>query len=140
MTLRRLHRYSAVGLTAFIALHLMNHVVGALLGPHAHLAMQGYGALIYRAPFVEPLLLGSVLIQIISGVRLAMKRGWPKPFSAKVQTISGLYLANFLLMHVSAIMVARWSGVETNLYFAAAGIHAGGIWPWFFLPYYAGAK
>ncbi|PKO65216.1 MAG: hypothetical protein CVU22_20860 [Betaproteobacteria bacterium HGW-Betaproteobacteria-16] len=41
----------------------------------------------------------------------------------------------FLSIHVSAVLMARASGINTDLAFAAAGLHAG-LWIFFFAPYY----
>jgi len=59
-----------------------------------------------------------------------------KSFAEKYQILSGLYLAFFLLIHVSAVLSGRFVfGLDTNLYFGAAGLN---IFPLylFFVPYY----
>ena len=136
MNMRHLHRLTAFGLIAFVALHLGNHLTGVLAGPTVHLATQKMLALIYRAPLIEPVLLGAIGIQIFSGIRMLGRRGWPRMRHAQLQSVSGGYLAVFLVIHISAVMQARWVGLDTDLYFAAAGLHAGGLWLWFFVPYY----
>src|SRR3989344_2155306 len=45
------------------------------------------------------------------------------------------HLALFLLIHVTAVLAGRFQGVDTNLQFAAAGMHTP-PWQWFFGPYY----
>jgi hypothetical protein len=53
-----------------------------------------------------------------------------------LQATSGTYLAFFLLVHISAVLVGRSVlGLDTNFYYAAAGFH---VQPFqlFFAPYY----
>ena len=53
-----------------------------------------------------------------------------------LQTLSGAYLALFLTIHIAAVLAARWQGIDTDLAFAAAGLHASAPWPLIFAPYY----
>jgi hypothetical protein len=54
---------------------------------------------------------------------------------AWAQAASGAYVALFLAIHVGAVLAGRAGGLDTNFYFAAAGLH---VWPFvlFFAPYY----
>lgn len=138
MTLRRLHRLSALVLGAFIALHLANHLAG-LWGQAAHAVTQQALARLYRAPMVEPLLLILFLGQMISGLRLSLPRLRllrKLPPWSRLQTLSGLSLIAFLIIHISAVLTARMAGVPSDLAFAATAFQAGGLWPWLFAPYY----
>lgn len=132
--LRRLHGLSAALLLAFLAFHLANHLTG-LMGLQVHDAVLAAGRTVYRHPWLEPLLLGLVAWQAISGLTL-VARGWRARRGAVswIQAISGGYLALFLLIHCSAVIVARIGGVNTDLRFAAGGMHGAGAW--FFVPYY----
>lgn len=130
MTARRLHQGLAAALGVFLALHLANHMAG-LAGQNAHAQAQAILRPIYRAPVVEPLLLTAFQIQAGLGLRLLARRPrW------SVQTLSGCYLALFLAIHVGAVLAARWQGTDTNLAFAAAGLHAPAPWPLVFAVYY----
>ena len=74
-------------------------------------------------------------MQSATGASLAVK-GWRerRGLIAWAQAISGLYLAAFLLIHVSAVAVGRLAlELDTDFRFAAAGFHVVG-WPWFFAP------
>lgn len=116
--MRRAHRALAVLLALFLALHLGNHLAG-LGGQAVHGAVQASLRTIYRHSLVEPLLLAAVGAQLALGIGLVLRRmRWT------LQTISGGYLALFLLIHLAAILGARWQGTETDLAFAAAGLHA----------------
>lgn len=128
--MRRAHRALAVFLAVFLALHLGNHLAG-LVGQATHGSVQAAVRVVYRHPLIEPLLLLAVAIQIGLGLALvARRRRWT------LQTASGLYLALFLAVHLGAVLSARWQGTETDLAFAAAGLHAPAPWPAVFALYY----
>lgn len=128
--MKRLHRALAVILAVFLALHLGNHLAG-LAGQDSHRAVQDALRLLYRHPLVEPLLLAAVAAQVALGVALLAHR--PR---LTLQTASGGYLALFLAIHVGAVLTARLQGIETDLAFAAAGLHAPAPWPVLFAAYY----
>ncbi|MFV8780973.1 hypothetical protein ACNKU7_01005 [Microbulbifer sp. SA54] len=134
--LHRLHRISALLIGCYVAGHIANHML-ALLGVDAHIAYMEQYRHIYRAPVIEPVLLTCVLFQVASGlVFIARRWGKRRGFFDHVQAISGGYLAFFLLFHVGAVLYGRTvQGVDTNFYFAAAGLHLG-YFPLFFMPYY----
>jgi hypothetical protein len=133
MMLRNVHRGSALVLGAFVLLHLANHVAG-FVGQDMHRMVQQALRPLYRGP-AEVVLLAACGVQIATGLRLVWARrrmrGQPR-----LQALSGLALAIFLSVHLTAVLAARAVGIETDLAFAAAGLHAGGIWPFFFAPYY----
>ncbi|WP_149589409.1 hypothetical protein [Tabrizicola flagellatus] len=128
--MRLAHRLLAVLLVLFLAMHLGTHLSG-LAGQDVHGAVQETLRRAYRHPMVEPLLLLSVAAQAALGAALALRRRRRTP-----QTLSGGYLALFLAMHVAAVLAARWQGIETDLAFAAAGLHAPAPWPVLFAAYY----
>lgn len=133
--LRTLHRASAMALALFLAAHVLGHLAG-LAGPAAHQAVLVALRSVYRQPAVEGLLLACVLFQAGSGLTL-LGRGWRQRRGAVAwaQAASGALLSLFLLIHVAAVLLARQQGVDTNLQFAAAGLHTP-PWQWFFAPYY----
>ena len=130
VTSRRLHRALALGLGLFIALHLGNHLAG-LWGQDRHGAVQTALRIAYRSPLVEAALLAAFALQIGLGLVLL---GWRRRMS--LQTVSGAYLGGFLTIHIAAVMAARWQGIDTDLAFAAAGLHAPAPWPLILAPYY----
>lgn len=131
-----LHRLSACVLGFFIVAHLINHIM-ALGGVESHISLMNSLRQIYRLPVVEGLLIFFVLFQVFSGVFFIRSRwGQWRGGYEKIQFISGLYLAFFLLNHISAVLLGRLIyGVDTNFYFAAAGLHANLI-NIFMVPYY----
>jgi succinate dehydrogenase/fumarate reductase cytochrome b subunit len=130
VTLRGAHRGLAVVLALFLALHLGNHLAG-LWGQEAHRAVQEALRPVYRHVAIEPLLLAAVAAQAVVGVTLAARRR-----RVTLQTASGFYVALFLAVHVGAVLGARWQGTDTDLAFAAAGLHAERPWPLVFGLYY----
>lgn len=136
MQLKSLHYFSAIVLTLFIGLHLFNHAV-SLLGVDAHLSMMDTLRPIYRNVVSETILLLAVALQVFTGLRMArtsLKSA--VTFFEKLQVWTGLYLALFFVIHLSAVMGGRWIlGLDTNLYFGVAGLNT---FPFnlFFVPYY----
>ncbi|MES2934205.1 MAG: hypothetical protein V4805_12050 [Pseudomonadota bacterium] len=134
--LHRLHRISACIIGAYIVVHLFNHLL-ALQSIEAHVRFMESFRLIYRHRMVEALLLMCVMFQIGSGVYFIQRRwGQRRGFFEKLQALSGGYLAYFLLAHVGAVLFGRITlGLDTNFYFAAAGIHVSPL-QYYFIPYY----
>lgn len=93
--------------------------------------------LVYRNAFAETILLLSVLVQVISGLKLFLKkRRIVNGLWEKLQLWSGLYLAVFFVFHLAAVFVGRLVlELDTNIYFGVAGLNT---FPFnlFFLPYY----
>jgi succinate dehydrogenase/fumarate reductase cytochrome b subunit len=135
MKLRKLHRFSALIIAAYALVHIANHLVG-LQGVAAHIAFMKSARVVYRAGAVEPVLLAAVLVQIITGIR-AVALGWRerRGLVPWLQAGSGAYLAFFLLNHVGAVIYGRSVGLDTNFYFAAAGLHVPPF-QYYFAPYY----
>ena len=136
LNLRRVHRASALLLVAFACAHIGNHL-WALRGAAAHIELMDGLRLVYRHPLVEPLLLVGAGLQCVSGWALVIS-GWRRRtgWVAWLQAASGAGLASFLLVHVASVLYGRSVlGLDTNFYFAAAGLHAGSA-AWFFGPYY----
>lgn len=136
MTVRTLHRTSAIVVLVFACLHIANHLA-ALAGVASHIAFMDVARTAYRQRLVEVFLLFCVLFQVFSGLWLVV-RGWKqrRGLVAWLQAATGAYIALFLLVHVSAILYGRAVlNLDTNFYFAAAGFH---VPPnqFFFAPYY----
>jgi len=91
----------------------------------------------YRNIVAESILLGAVLLQIISGLKLFLKkRKRTTTAFEKLQIWSGFYLALFFIIHVGAVLGGRYFlNLDTNFYFGVAGLNT---FPFslFFIPYY----
>ena len=133
-SLLALHGCSGLVLAGFVLLHLAYHAllvadVDAAFGLMRDL--RGF----YRWLPVEALLLGSAVVQMVTGPLLARSQA-RRPHRNRVAALSGYYLFFFTLVHLAAVLWGRAGmGVDTNIHFAAAGLHA---WPaaLFFWPYY----
>lgn len=137
MTLKRIHYLSGLCLSLFIGFHLFNHLM-AIQGAEKHISTMQSLRLVYRNPVIETILLIAVFIQIVSGIRL-YKAGKKQAneFYGKLHVWTGLYMAFFLMIHVSAVIAGRLLlQLDTNFYFGVAGLNS---FPFnlFFIPYYA---
>jgi hypothetical protein len=136
MTTKKLHYISGLTITIFIGLHLFNHF-WSIFGADKHIAIMNTLRLFYRNRFVETILLISVLVQIISGFKLfKTHRKIATTNFEKLHIWTGLYLAVFLMIHVSAVMGGRYFlHLDTNFYFGVAGLNSFPL-NLFFIPYY----
>jgi succinate dehydrogenase/fumarate reductase cytochrome b subunit len=133
---RRLHRIAAAAVGVYALVHVVNHLV-ALGGIAKHIAFMQAVRHVTRVPVIEALLLAGVVVQAASGLRMALRRRGPRRLLFdRLQALSGAYLAFFLLVHVVSVLSGRaMLGLDTNFYFAAAGLHVR-PYPLFFAPYY----
>jgi len=136
MNVKKLHYFSGITISIFVGFHLFNHLY-SLLGPEAHIELMDKFRMVYRNRIAESILLLPVVIQIISGINLFFKkRKAVSTFFEKLQLWSGLYLAFFLLIHLSAVFVGRvFLKLDTNFYFGVAGLNTFPL-NLFFIPYY----
>lgn len=132
--MKRLHRLNAIVLALFLALHLANHI-SIIGGTDNHIIVQDTLRPLYRAIPVEIVLWALFLIQAGLGLHLVRKRWRIEHKWARLQVWSGAYLGFFIVIHLGAVALARWEGVETNVHFAGAGLHLRWLWL-FFAPYY----
>lgn len=136
MNIKKIHSFSALVITIFVSIHLLNHLY-SILGAAQHIELMTNLRLIYRNVFVETILILSVFIQIISGIKLFIdKRKIALTHFDKIQLWSGLYLAVFFTFHLTAVFIGRhFLNLDTNFYFGVAGLN---LFPFnlFFIPYY----
>ncbi|MCB1145317.1 MAG: hypothetical protein KDK38_00825 [Leptospiraceae bacterium] len=134
--IKKLHYFSGLTISIFVALHLFNHAF-SIAGAEKHIEMMSTLRYFYRNIFIEILLLVAIATQIVTGLRLfIMKRKIVSTVFDKLQIWSGLYLAIFFLIHLSAVLAGRIIlKLDTNFYFGVAGLNA---FPFnlFFIPYY----
>ncbi|MCU0326793.1 MAG: hypothetical protein MUF45_16360 [Spirosomaceae bacterium] len=134
--MKKLHFISGLTITVFVGLHLFNHCF-SILGAAKHIEVMNSLRGIYRNIFVESILLSAVATQIYSGLLLfKTKRHTSNTFFEKLQISTGLYLAIFFVIHLSAVLSGRFIlTLDTNIYFGVAGLNT---FPFnlFFIPYY----
>lgn len=137
--LRRLHRFNAIILLAFLLPHVVAHLF-AVAGPAAHDAALDMVRWTYR-PFLSEISLATLLLsQIGLGVVLARRRvkvgvdkrwGW-----GTMQLASGGYLALFIVLHGSAALASRYiNHLPTNFDWVATPLQHP-VTKWLFYPYY----
>jgi hypothetical protein len=103
MVIKKIHYISGLTITIFAGLHLFNHS-WSILGADRHIELMNTLRLFYRNIFVETILLSAVMIQIVSGLKLFMTaRKNATSFFDKLHLWTGLYLAIFFVIHLSAI-------------------------------------
>lgn len=134
--LRETHRLSALIVAAYACIHITNHLAG-LGGAERHIEFMHMARRVYRQPAVEAVLLASVAVQICSGLALVI-RDWQqrRGLLSWLQASCGIYLMFFLFNHVAAVLYGRNTlHLDTNFYYAAAGLHAPPL-QYYFVPYY----
>jgi hypothetical protein len=136
MTIKKIHYISGLTITLFVGLHLFNHVC-SIFGADRHIEIMNILRHFYRNIFIETILLFAVLVQIISGLKLfkTSKKIANTGFE-KLHIWTGLYLAIFFVIHLSAVFGGRFIlHLDTNFYFGVAGLNS---FPFnlFFIPYY----
>ena len=136
MLIKKLHYFSGLTITIFVGIHLFNHA-WSIFGAEKHIELMKILRLFYRNIFVETILLSAVLIQIISGIKLfIVNRKIAVSHFEKLHIWSGMYLALFFVIHLSAVLGGRFIlKLDTNFYFGVAGLNT---FPFnlFFVPYY----
>ena len=134
--MKKLHYFSGLTITMFVGIHLFNHA-WSIFGAEAHIELMNKLRLFYRNIFVEIILLSAVLIQIISGIKLfIINRKTAHSNFEKLHIWSGMYLALFFIIHLSAVLGGRFIlKLDTNFHFGVAGVNT---FPFnlFFVPYY----
>ena len=111
------HGVSAIPILLFVLVHLTNHLAG-LWGGEAHIAFMHRARLVYRVPAVETALVFCLLFQLTTGLVLVWRSINAQPagnWMKRLQSISGAYIALFLMSHASAVARTRYlHHVDTN--------------------------
>jgi hypothetical protein len=135
------HGVVAALVVSFVLFHLSNHLLG-LVGPELHASVMRVGRRVYRSRLVEPVLVGLMLFQVISGARLVWRwSGLPVDAYRVFQIGSGTYLAAFIVTHLNSALVSARTvhKIETGWAWAS-GAPTGLIhdaWNIRLLPHYA---
>ena len=139
--IRVFHGVSALGiLLLFLVMHLSNQFT-SLAGGETYSAVMKTFRLVYRAPIIEPIIVGLFLFQIVSGL-LLLKRfpagHWGR--SRTLQAASGIYLVFFLCSHLDAVFLLGRTllNVDTGWRFASNAPIGWiqGTWSIRLVPYY----
>lgn len=118
--LRVVHGATAlVLLLGFLIAHVINHDL-ALWSVSLHGTAMDWLRVWYRSAWVEPVLLGLLVVMICTGVPMVAHHSrWRMDAFRVAQLASGVYLGVFLCSHVLATLNARRLGIETGWEFAA---------------------
>jgi hypothetical protein len=121
--LRVIHGTTALFvLCGFLIAHLINHDL-AVWSVELHRDAMNWLRLWYRSDWIEPVLLGLLVVMIGTGVPMVMHYARRRMDAFRViQTATGVYIAVFLFSHVLATLRARSLGVETDWSFAAGPV------------------
>jgi hypothetical protein len=140
--LRTIHGIGAALLIiGFILLHLFNHLSG-FWSAETHVAVMHALRRWYRSDVVEPLVVALMLFMVVTGAillraKLTRAAGWFET----LQTITGMYLAIYVVGHMNSVfMYARLhEGIDTDFWFASSGKAGllGDPWSVRLLPHYA---
>lgn len=135
--IQKIHRISAIVVSLFVLLHLINHALAGF-GPTMHIEVMQLFRKIYQNPLSEFILILAILVQVgTGGYFLKQNKGLKRTRWGALQIYSGAYLLFFLLAHTSALIFYRLGlGIDTNFYFGAGPIVGAKYLPYFFIPYY----
>ena len=105
-------------LGGFLAAHLINHTL-ALWSVELHTAAMEWLRQFYRSEWVEPVLLGMLLLMFLTGVPLLLHHSQQRPDTFRtLQMATGVYIGMFVGAHLTAVLGARSAGAETDWFFA----------------------
>jgi hypothetical protein len=136
-SLASLHGISAVPIILFSLAHVMNHVTG-VAGGAVHGEVMRALRVVYRHPYIEPVLLACVAVQVVSGLILVGRRlRRPLDRFAILQTAAGAYLAMFFASHVTAALRLRARGGDPDWAWLTGGPLFTDPWSARLVPYYA---
>jgi hypothetical protein len=108
------HAVAALPIIAFALVHLVNHV-GGIAGGDVHVAVMTVLRRVYRHPSIEPVLLGCVAVQVVTGIVLVARRlARTSTAIETLQSAAGAYLVLFSASHVTAALRARARGVDPD--------------------------
>ena len=138
LKLRTLHRVTAYFVLIFVLLHISNHLMG-LFGFETYNDVQSTLRVIYRNQFVEPILIFSVILQLVVGLILlikSLKQSRPKSVWSWLQVISAILILLTVSEHLIALYFARIvSELNTNFYWPLS-VMDGAPFTYYFIPYY----
>jgi succinate dehydrogenase/fumarate reductase cytochrome b subunit len=130
--LLRVHRWSALVIVTFAALHMAGHLT-AFVSLELNLAVVDRLRSFYKQPLFEGLLLAAVPVQVVTGLLLYRAgRNRASGFFYRLQLASGLYLAVFIAAHTMATAVL----FRNITFYAATGASHGVFTDPIFMTYY----
>lgn len=102
---RMFHGMVGAVLTVYVLFHLGAHF-SAWWGESTWTAFMNAGRSVYRASWLEPILVALFLLQLVAGIRLMWRWGTVNTDGYRVlQVASGVYLSVFLLCHMNSVFL-----------------------------------
>lgn len=119
------NKISFIFITLFVSIHILNHII-VLVSVEKHILFMENFRVLYRNIYVEIFLLGIVFFHIIKNIKnIWITRKEKKSSFQKIILIAKLYLIYFLINHIGAVILGRLIfNLDTNIYYAVAGLHA----------------
>lgn len=138
---RAVHAVTAALITLFVIFHLL-HQFTSLFGQQTYEAVHQMVAAVYRTPVIEAILVGLMISQVISGVKIAWHWGPLRADTARVmQVAAGKFLALFILAHmISIFLYARTlHAIPTDWHYAIGAPNGllGDAWNIRLIPHYS---
>ncbi|NJM35123.1 MAG: hypothetical protein HC850_10920 [Rhodomicrobium sp.] len=120
--MKNLHRASALILSVFVAAHIGNHVAG-VFGLEVYFRYLTAVRQIYRHPIGEPILIGLIFIQMITGLAItiaAYHRREKRKLLSWVEIVAAWLFFLFITIHLASIAVTRfYFEMETDFLWVA---------------------
>lgn len=96
------HGLSAILIAIFVVAHLTANLT-ILKSPEAYISSTSALRSIYRTPVGEPVLIGLLVLQVVTGLMMASEALVRRaPAEYLIQTASGLYFALYIMSHTTA--------------------------------------
>ncbi len=108
LSYKTLHLTTAILVLAFVAIHMITHISG-LWGIAAYNTVQNIFRTDYQNPILEPILLASIAVQLVSGLILPIRqtqRGLRSTWD-RIQVISGGIILYFTTQHLISFTISR---------------------------------
>jgi len=120
--MKNLHRASALVLSVFVAAHIGNHVAGAF-GLETYFRYLTAVRQVYRHPIGEPILIGLIIIQMITGLAItvsAFQRRERRKLVSWIEVVAAWLFFLFITIHLASIAVTRfYFEMETDFLWVA---------------------
>ncbi|GJL93270.1 hypothetical protein [Hyphococcus sp.] len=120
--MKHLHRAAALILSVFVLAHIGNHVAG-VFSLEVYFRYLTAVRQIYRHPIGEPILIGLIIIQMITGLAItvgAFQRRERRKLHSWIEIIAAWLFFLFITIHLASIAVTRfYFEMETDFLWVA---------------------
>lgn len=120
--MKNLHRASALILSVFVLAHVGNHVAG-VFGLETYFRYLTAVRQVYRHPIGEPILIGLIIIQMITGLAItvsAFQRRERRKLVSWIEVVAAWLFFLFITIHLASIAVTRfYFEMETDFLWVA---------------------